>query len=84
MKYKLSNWSTGHSQRSNNFYIKQSGYGMYMKITPKYFPDGTIFIAVGLTKSHQDNKLLWPFTLKLRIEVNKKFKNKIILLYVSC
>ncbi|KAF7995081.1 hypothetical protein HCN44_004553 [Aphidius gifuensis] len=69
MKNKLSNWRTGYSQRSNTFYIKQAGYGMYMKITPKYFPDGTIFIAVGLTKSHQDNKLSWPFILKLRIEI---------------
>ncbi|KAK0157421.1 hypothetical protein PV328_011166 [Microctonus aethiopoides] len=69
VKKKLFEWGTGRSERSNTFYIKDVGYAMFIKFTPKYFPDGTIFISVGLTKGRLDAQLPWPFSPRLRIEI---------------
>ncbi|XP_015113661.1 uncharacterized protein LOC107038861 [Diachasma alloeum] len=69
MKEKLLKWKTGRSLRSPTFYIDKSGYAMYMKFTPKYFPDGTVFISVGITRGNLDHHLVWPFPLKLQIEI---------------
>ncbi|XP_029176721.1 TNF receptor-associated factor 6-like [Nylanderia fulva] len=65
----LTSWQTGRSMRSPTFYTGQSGYAMYLKITPKYFPDGTIFVGVGLTRGRFDAVLTWPFSQKIRLEV---------------
>ncbi|XP_018346530.1 PREDICTED: TNF receptor-associated factor 6-like [Trachymyrmex septentrionalis] len=65
----LSSWQTGRSIRSSTFYAGRSGYAMYLKITPKYFPDGTVFVAVGLTRGRYDSVLTWPFPYRIRIEV---------------
>ncbi|KAL6429794.1 hypothetical protein ACFW04_007584 [Cataglyphis niger] len=65
----LMNWQTGRSMRSPTFYAGQSGYAMYLKITPKYFPDGTIFMGVGLTSGRYDAILAWPFPHRIRLEV---------------
>lgn len=67
----LMSWQTGRSMRSPTFYTGQSGYAMYLKITPKYFPDGTIFVGVGLTRGRFDAVLAWPFPHKIRLEVCK-------------
>ncbi|XP_063977618.1 uncharacterized protein LOC135162745 isoform X2 [Diachasmimorpha longicaudata] len=69
LKEKLVKWRTGRSLRSPTFYIDKSGYAMYMKFTPKYFPDGTVFISVGITRGSLDQHLVWPFPLKLQIEI---------------
>ncbi|XP_043283757.1 uncharacterized protein [Venturia canescens] len=66
---KLSKWETGRSERSSSFYVADAGYSMYLRFTPKYFPDGTIFISVGLTAGFNDSKILWPFPLPVRIEI---------------
>ncbi|XP_015432423.1 PREDICTED: TNF receptor-associated factor 6-like [Dufourea novaeangliae] len=66
---KLESWETARSERSPTFYAGQSGYGMYMKMTPRYFPDGTVFMAVGLTRGRYDSILKWPFPCKIRLEV---------------
>ncbi|KYN16478.1 TNF receptor-associated factor 6, partial [Trachymyrmex cornetzi] len=65
----LSSWQTGRSIRSPTFYAGRSGYAMYLKITPKYFPDGTVFVAVGLTRGRYDSVLTWPFPYRIRLEV---------------
>ncbi|XP_018399561.1 PREDICTED: TNF receptor-associated factor 6-like [Cyphomyrmex costatus] len=65
----LASWQTGRSMRSPTFYAGRSGYAMYLKITPKYFPDGTVFIAVGLTRGRYDSVLTWPFPHRIRLEV---------------
>ncbi|KAL0118908.1 hypothetical protein PUN28_009498 [Cardiocondyla obscurior] len=65
----LANWPTGRSMRSPTFYAGHSGYAMYLKITPKYFPDGTIFVGVGLTRGSYDSVLAWPFPHRIRLEV---------------
>ncbi|KAM0736566.1 TNF receptor-associated factor 6 [Formica fusca] len=65
----LMNWQTGRSMRSPTFYAGRSGYAMYLKITPKYFPDGTIFMGVGLTRGRYDAVLAWPFPHRIRLEV---------------
>ncbi|XP_018051103.1 PREDICTED: TNF receptor-associated factor 6-like [Atta colombica] len=65
----LSSWQTGRWIRSSTFYAGRSGYAMYLKITPKYFPDGTVFVAVGLTRGRYDSVLTWPFPYKIRLEV---------------
>ncbi|XP_011629755.1 TNF receptor-associated factor 6-like [Pogonomyrmex barbatus] len=65
----LMNWQTGRSMRSSTFYAGQSGYAMYLKITPKYFPDGTVFVGVGLTRGRYDSVLAWPFPYRIRLEV---------------
>ncbi|KAL6263410.1 hypothetical protein P5V15_006202 [Pogonomyrmex californicus] len=65
----LMNWQTGRSMRSSTFYTGQSGYAMYLKITPKYFPDGTVFVGVGLTHGRYDSVLAWPFPYRIRLEV---------------
>ncbi|XP_011302014.1 uncharacterized protein [Fopius arisanus] len=69
MKEKLGKWETGRSLRSPTFYIEKSGYAMYMRFTPKYFPDGTVFVSVGVTRGVLDHHLVWPFPLKLQIEI---------------
>lgn len=65
----LANWQTGRSMRGPTFYAGHSGYAMYLKITPKYFPDGTIFVGVGLTRGRYDSILAWPFPHRIRLEV---------------
>ncbi|XP_012523549.1 TNF receptor-associated factor 6 isoform X1 [Monomorium pharaonis] len=65
----LMSWQTGRSMRSPTFYAGRSGYAMYLKITPKYFPDGTIFVGVGLTRGRYDSVLAWPFPHRIRLEV---------------
>ncbi|KAG5329164.1 TRAF6 factor, partial [Acromyrmex charruanus] len=65
----LSSWQTGRWIRSSTFYAGRSGYAMYLKITPKYFPDGTVFVAVGLTRGRYDSVLTWPFPYRIRLEV---------------
>jgi len=67
----LKSWHTGRSMRSPTFYAGQRGYAMYLKITPKYFPDGTIFVGVGLTAGRYDSILTWPFPHRIRLEVCK-------------
>ncbi|XP_011693575.1 PREDICTED: uncharacterized protein LOC105453373 isoform X3 [Wasmannia auropunctata] len=64
----LANWQTGRSMRGPTFYAGHSGYAMYLKITPKYFPDGTIFVGVGLTRGRYDSVLAWPFPHRIRLE----------------
>lgn len=66
----LSSWQTGRSIRSPTFYAGRSGYAMYLKITPKYFPDGTVFVAVGLTRGRYDSVVIWPFPYKIGLEVS--------------
>ncbi|OAD52094.1 TNF receptor-associated factor 6 [Eufriesea mexicana] len=66
---KLANWKTARSIRSSTFYVGQNGYAMYIKVTPRYFPDGTIFIGVGLTRGAHDSILEWPFPHKIRLEI---------------
>ncbi|XP_011268686.1 TNF receptor-associated factor 6 [Camponotus floridanus] len=65
----LINWQTGRSMRSPTFYVGRNSYAMYLKITPKYFPDGTIFVGVGLTHGRYDAVLTWPFPHRIRLEV---------------
>ncbi|EZA55279.1 TNF receptor-associated factor [Ooceraea biroi] len=65
----LKNWHTGRSMRSPIFYVGQHGYAMYLKITPKYFPDGTIFVGVGLTAGRYNSILAWPFPHRIRLEI---------------
>lgn len=65
----LTSWHTGRSLRSSTFYVGRHGYAMYLKITPKYFPDGTIFVGVGLTAGRFDSVLAWPFPQRIRLEV---------------
>ncbi|XP_011880947.1 PREDICTED: TNF receptor-associated factor 6-like [Vollenhovia emeryi] len=65
----LASWQTGRSMRSLTFYAGRSGYAMYLKITPKYFPDGTVFVGVGLTRGRYDSALAWPFPHRIRLEV---------------
>ncbi|XP_039310910.1 TNF receptor-associated factor 6 isoform X1 [Solenopsis invicta] len=65
----LMSWQTGRSMRSSTFYVDRSGYAMYLKITPKYFPDGTVFVGVGLTRGRYDSILAWPFPHRIRLEV---------------
>ncbi|XP_076395295.1 uncharacterized protein LOC105664236 isoform X2 [Megachile rotundata] len=66
---KLAGWKTARSERSCTFYAGQNGYAMYMKVTPRYFPDGTVFIGVGLTRGRHDSVLKWPFPHKIRLEI---------------
>ncbi|XP_076294903.1 TNF receptor-associated factor 6-A [Lasioglossum baleicum] len=66
---KLASWKGARSERSPTFYAARNGYAMYMKATPRYFPDGTVFIAVGLTRGVYDSILKWPFPYKVRLEV---------------
>nr|XP_033324640.1 TNF receptor-associated factor 6-like [Megalopta genalis] len=66
---KLASWKTARSERSPTFYTAQNGYAMYMKATPRYFPDGTVFMAVGLTRGAYDSLLEWPFSYKVRLEI---------------
>ncbi|XP_012344908.1 uncharacterized protein LOC105736103 [Apis florea] len=66
---KLANWKTARFIRSSTFYVGHNGYAMYIKVTPRYFPDGTIFIGVGLTRGHYDSILKWPFPYKIRLEI---------------
>ncbi|XP_017889439.1 TNF receptor-associated factor 6-like isoform X2 [Ceratina calcarata] len=66
---KLDSWKTARSVRSSTFYVGQNGYAMYIKVTPRYFPDGTVFISVGLTRGRQDSVLEWPFPHQIRLEV---------------
>ncbi|XP_034179099.1 uncharacterized protein LOC117603754 isoform X2 [Osmia lignaria lignaria] len=66
---KLARWKTARSERSSTFYVGQNGYAMYIKVTPRYFPDGTVFIGVGLTRGRHDSILKWPFPHKIRLEV---------------
>ncbi|XP_011141410.1 TNF receptor-associated factor 6 [Harpegnathos saltator] len=65
----LMSWPTGRSVRSPTFHAGPSGYNLYLKVTPKYFPDGTIFIGVGLTRGPYDSVLAWPFPFGIRLEV---------------
>ncbi|TGZ55903.1 TNF receptor-associated factor 6, partial [Temnothorax longispinosus] len=65
----LANWQTGRSMRSPTFYAGRSGYAMYLRIAPKYFPDGTVFVGVGLTRGRYDSVLEWPFPYRIRLEV---------------
>ncbi|XP_034945209.1 uncharacterized protein [Chelonus insularis] len=69
IKQKFLVWKTGVFERSNTFYIKNSGFAMFIKFTPKYFPDGTVFISVGLTKGCFDDQLNWPFHHTLQIQI---------------
>lgn len=64
----LATWRTGRSLRSSTFYADRI-YAMYFKITPKYFPDGTIFVGVGLTHGRYDSIVAWPFSHKIRLEM---------------
>jgi len=57
--------------RSLTFYVGRNSYAMYLKITPKYFPDSTIFVGVGLTHGRYDAVLAWPFPHRIRLEVCK-------------
>ncbi|XP_076241503.1 uncharacterized protein LOC143183712 [Calliopsis andreniformis] len=66
---KLVSWRTAHSERSATFYVGKNGYAMYIKVTPRYFPDGTVFVAVGLTRSRHDSMLEWPFPYRIRLEI---------------
>ncbi|CAL7938536.1 unnamed protein product [Xylocopa violacea] len=66
---KLASWKTARSERSSTFYVGQNGYAMYIKVTPRYFPDGTVFIGVGLTRGRHDSILEWPFPHKIRLEL---------------
>ncbi|XP_076759095.1 uncharacterized protein LOC143428256 [Xylocopa sonorina] len=66
---KLASWKTARSERSSTFYVGQNGYAMYIKVTPRYFPDGTVFIGVGLTRGRHDSILEWPFSHKIRLEL---------------
>ncbi|XP_076650483.1 uncharacterized protein LOC143357772 [Halictus rubicundus] len=66
---KLASWKVARFERSPTFYTVQNGYAMYMKATPRYFPDGTVFMAVGLTRGAYDSVLKWPFPYKVRLEV---------------
>ncbi|KAK9295942.1 hypothetical protein QLX08_009908 [Tetragonisca angustula] len=66
---KLVDWKTARSLRSPTFYVGQNGYAMYIKVTPRYFPDGTVFIGVGLTRGRHDSVLKWPFSHKIRLEI---------------
>ncbi|XP_076677640.1 uncharacterized protein LOC143373893 [Andrena cerasifolii] len=66
---KLTSWDTARSERSVTFYVGQNGYAMYMKVTPRYFPDGTVFVGVGLTRGRHDSVLQWPFLQKIRLEI---------------
>lgn len=65
----LASWQIGRMMRSPTFYAGRSGYAMYLKITPKYFPDGTVFVGVGLTRGRYDSVLAWPFPHRIRLEV---------------
>ncbi|XP_032676153.1 TNF receptor-associated factor 6-like [Odontomachus brunneus] len=65
----LANWPTSRSVRSPTFHAGSSGYTLYLKVTPKYFPDGTIFVGVGLTRGPYDSILAWPFPFRIRLEV---------------
>lgn len=73
----LINWQTGRSMRSPTFYVGRNSYAMYLKITPKYFPDGTIFVGVGLTHGRYDAVLAWPFPHRIRLEVCKGITMKV-------
>ncbi|KAK2575702.1 hypothetical protein KPH14_012092 [Odynerus spinipes] len=66
---KLSTWSRTRSERSSTFYVSQPGYAMYLKIAPKYFPDGTIFVSVGLTRGRYDSLVKWPFSHKIQLMI---------------
>ncbi|XP_068977622.1 TNF receptor-associated factor 6 [Bombus flavifrons] len=66
---KLTNWKTARCLRSSTFYVSQNGYAMFIKVTPRYFPDGTVFIGVGLTRGRHDSILKWPFPHKIRLEI---------------
>ncbi|XP_031847490.1 uncharacterized protein LOC116433492 [Nomia melanderi] len=66
---KLDSWTVARSERSATFYAAPNEYGMYMKATPRYFPDGTVFMAAGLTRGPHDSLLEWPFSYKIRLEV---------------
>ncbi|XP_014489543.1 PREDICTED: TNF receptor-associated factor 6-like isoform X2 [Dinoponera quadriceps] len=65
----LASWPTGRSVRSPTFHAGPSGYTLYLRVTPKYFPDGTIFVGVGLTRGPYDFVLAWPFPFRIRLEV---------------
>jgi len=67
----LKSWHTGRSMRSRTFYAGHGGYAMYLRVTPKYFPDGTIFVGAGLTAGRYDSILTWPFPHRIRLEVCK-------------
>ncbi|XP_012230094.2 TNF receptor-associated factor 6 [Linepithema humile] len=64
----LASWQTGRSMRSVTFHAGRSGYAMYLRITPKYFPDGTVFVGVGLSRGRYDSILAWPFPHRIRLE----------------
>ncbi|XP_015183507.1 PREDICTED: TNF receptor-associated factor 6-like [Polistes dominula] len=66
---KLSKWDRTRSERSSTFYVGQPGYAMYLKIVPKYFPDGTIFISVSLTRGFYDSYVKWPFYYKIQLSI---------------
>ncbi|XP_043247841.1 uncharacterized protein LOC122394782 [Colletes gigas] len=66
---KLAGWKTARSERSGTFYIGQNGYAMYIKVTPSYFSNGTVFMSIGLTRGRHDSLLKWPFSHRIRLEV---------------
>ncbi|XP_035743185.1 TNF receptor-associated factor 6-like [Vespa mandarinia] len=66
---KLSKWDRTRFERSSTFYVGQPGYAMYLKIVPKYFPDGTVFISVGLTSGQYDPFVKWPFSYKIQLSI---------------
>ncbi|XP_043674217.1 uncharacterized protein LOC122631980 [Vespula pensylvanica] len=66
---KLSKWDRTRFERSSTFYVGQPGYAMYLKIIPKYFPDGTVFISVGLTRGRYDSFVKWPFSYKIQLSI---------------
>ncbi|KAI4497243.1 hypothetical protein M0802_007727 [Mischocyttarus mexicanus] len=66
---KLTKWDRTRFERSLTFYLGQPGYAMYLKIVPKYFPDGTVFISVGLTRGIYDSLVKWPFFYKIQLSI---------------
>lgn len=78
---KLSKWDRTRFERSSTFYVGQPGYAMYLKIIPKYFPDGTVFISVGLTRGRYDSFVKWPFSYKIQLSVriSDKGRNRFII-----
>ncbi|XP_076047797.1 uncharacterized protein LOC143029175 isoform X2 [Oratosquilla oratoria] len=68
LDYKMNNWGWRRSLRSNNFYIFQYGYNMYMRVYPNHNGEN-VYIHVGLTKGDYDEALDWPFQLLHKVAV---------------
>ncbi|XP_015602987.1 uncharacterized protein LOC107271465 isoform X2 [Cephus cinctus] len=66
---KLTQWKSNQSLRSSTFHISQGGYAMFLRITPRHFPDDSVYFGFGVTRGRFDSILKWPFPLKTRIEI---------------